>query len=97
MPILERYTKQPAERKYFDISFAKYLLTHGDAAIPDDPIEAQVATGIVMDEVEWFNDGGFVRLWFTGGTDRTDYLASARLSTIKGEILEGDIIVRVRE
>lgn len=97
MPILERYTKQPGETRFYDITFARYLARRGDAARTADPLQFACEDGIVLDSVEWVFPGNFARLWFSGGTHGANYKATVWLHTMDGERLEADILIKVRD
>lgn len=96
--ILERYEKQPWERKDYDQPFQDWL-NGGDIL---DEVTATVIcqtdsldTSLVVDKVEFTADR--VKLWVSGGTDGMRYKVTVRATTQFGRQDEYELIFKVKD
>lgn len=91
MPILERFTKQPADVQDYDIDFSEYL-----NALTDTPASAvvEVEPGITL--VSQLITGQRVKVWLAGGTTGGRYKVTVRLTTSGGRVKEVEILILVR-
>lgn len=91
MPILERFTKQPADVQDYDIDFSEYL-----APLADTPSSAvvEVEPGITL--VNHLITGQRVKVWISGGSNGQKYKVTVRLTTVGGRVKEVEILIIVR-
>lgn len=90
--VLERFTKQPAERLYYDVDFAPFLdarglsaVSHTTVAEPGLTIDSSVLTGKV------------VRFYASGGESRRSYKVTVTVTATGGVVKEADVTISVRE
>lgn len=94
MATLARFTKQPGEVLDFDIDFRAWLADRD----PDDSVASVTVsadTGITVDS--YVLSSGVVKIWLSGGTDKTAYKVTATATTDSGRIKEGEITIMVKE
>lgn len=96
--ILERYEKQPWERKDYDQSFQDWL-NGGDML---DEVTASVEclsdpadTALLVDKIEFTADQ--VKLWIAGGTDGQRYKVTVRVTTQFNRKDEYELIFKVKD
>lgn len=97
MAVLEKYTKQPAERLDYDIDFASLFLSAlGDTAPGPAGLEVTCEpVGLTVDDS--LLTAGKVKVWLSGGTSGTTYKVTARVTTTAGRVKEAEIAVKVKE
>jgi hypothetical protein len=97
--ILERFTKQPAEVKDYDINYAEWLDPMADTldaatttvVCTTDPAN----TSLVVNTTEVANKS--IKLWMSGGTDKQKYKVTVRVTTDGGRLDESELIFSVRD
>ena len=95
MSILERFTKQPADRQDYDISFVDWLAALGDTALS---VVVTTDAGITQSSPAVLF-GGLVKVWLSGGLDGQTYKVTITLTTAStpGRIKQVEITVKVKE
>lgn len=86
--------KQPGERRSFSIRYDDDL-DEGDEvqqvdACTVEPAGALTATPVMV-------SGQRVRVWVEGGADGVNYKVTVTVTTVGGERLEDEVLVKVRE
>lgn len=97
--ILERFTKQPAEVKDYDVNYAEWLDPMADtidyatttAVCTTDPTD----TALAVDSVQLAPKT--VKLWVSGGTDKQKYKVTIRTTTVGGRVDESELVFTVRD
>jgi len=92
MPILETFTKQPADVQDYDIDFAEYLDGLADTAATD-AVTADPGITVMSHTVI----GKTVKVWLSGGVHLGRYKVTVRLTTAGGRVKEVEILILVRE
>ncbi|MBX3610405.1 MAG: hypothetical protein KF871_10975 [Hydrogenophaga sp.] len=92
MPILERFTKQPADVQDYDIDFAEYL-----DALTDTAASAVVEADVGLTIVNYLILGKVVKVWVSAGTSGQKYKVTVRLTTTGGRVKEVEFLVIVRD
>ena len=92
MAILEKFTKQPADRQDYDISFVDWLAALGDVGVS---ATVEVATGLSL--LTFTLVAGVVKVWLYGGTDGTSYKVTVTLTTTGGRVKQDEIVIKVKE
>lgn len=92
MPILETFTKQPADVQDYDIDFAEYL-----DALTDTAALAVVEADPGITVVNYLILGKVVKVWLSGGITGARYKVTIRLTTTGGRTKEVEIRLLVRE
>jgi hypothetical protein len=99
MSILERFTKQPAEVKDYDVNYAPWL----------DPMVDTIASHTVVAECTSDPDDTALeidstvqttkalKLWISGGTDGQKYKITIRVTTAGGRIDESELAFTVKD
>ena len=96
MPILAKYTKQPADVQDYDIDFQTEFLTGlTDTAPGPSGIEVLVDAGITLDNFS-IKDG-LAKVWVSGGTDGMSYKVTVTLTTAAGRVKQVEIAIKVKE
>lgn len=93
MSILEKFTKQPADRQDYDISYEAWLAALGDTAAS---VVVIADAGITQSSPAMLF-GGLVKVWLFGGVDGQAYKVTATLTTTAGRIKQAEIVVKVKE
>ncbi|WP_313331390.1 hypothetical protein [Comamonas sp.] len=95
---LEKYNKQPWERKDYDTTFQDWL-NGGDIL---DGVTASVVcltdpndSSLQVDKVEFTADR--VKLWISGGTDGQRYKVTARVTTEYGRQDEYELVFKIKD
>lgn len=93
MPILEKFTKQPADVQDIDINFVDWL-----AALNDTPLSVSVpaVTGITQ-PIAAAITAGIVKVWVSGGTTGQSYKMTINLTTAGGRTKQVEILIKVKE
>lgn len=97
--ILERFIKQPAEVKDYDIDYAEWLDPMGDAidevtvsvVCLTDPSDAALVVGPVEATSKK------AKLWVSGGTDRQRYKVTVQVVTQGGRVDESELMFSVKD
>jgi hypothetical protein len=97
--ILEKYEKQPAEVKDYDIDYSEWLAPMGDAlqdvttaiTCVTDPTD----TALVCNAV--FTSPTQAKFWMAGGTDGQRYKLTAQATTQGGRLDESELIFTVKD
>lgn len=92
MPILERFTKQPADVQDYDIDFTRYL-----DALTDTAASAVVTPEAGITLVNSLVLGKKVKVWLSGGTSGQKYKVTILLTTTGGRTKEAEILIIVRD
>lgn len=92
MPILKKFTKQPADVQDYDITCVAWLAALADTALS---VTATAPTGITQPFVAAITSG-IVKVWAAGGTDGVDYKYTITLVTNGGRSKEFEIVIKVR-
>lgn len=88
------FSKQPGERLSKSILYED-ALDEGDYL---ETVDACVATPEgTLGAVAGLSSANRVRVWFEGGTDKTDYVVTVTVTTHGGERFEDEIVCKVRE
>lgn len=96
MPILAKYTKQPADVQDYDIDFqTEFLAGLTDTAPGPTGVSVIVEPGINLDTFSLL--AGRVKVWLSGGTDGTSYKVTVTVTTTAGRVKQVEIIVKVKE
>jgi hypothetical protein len=97
--ILEKFVKQPAEVKDFDINYSEWLLPIGDTL---QGVTATVAcvstptnTSLVVNSTS--NTTSSVKFWVSGGTAGERYKLTARATTVGGRLDESELLFVIKE
>lgn len=89
--ILATFDKKPAEVQDFDIDFTPYL-----GGLTDTGASHTVVADTGITVASSTLAAGIVKVWLSGGTDKTDYLVRAVLTTTGGRVHYGIIKIVVR-
>jgi hypothetical protein len=99
MSILERFTKQPAEVKDYDVDYAPWLdpMTDTLTAVSTAVICTTNAedTALEIDSVERTDKQ--VKLWISGGTDGQKYKITIQATTAGGRLDESELVFTVKD
>lgn len=86
--------QQPTERMSWSINY-------GEALNAGDSVVSATATcepeGLIVENVEPFDEGTRVRFWVRGGVGRTNYKITLRVQTADGERLEDEVTAKIVE
>lgn len=93
--LVARWQKQPADTQDYDIDFVEWLDLVGDVPRATNPVEVIVSAGLTLVAFELI--GTVVKVWLSGGTDKTHYKVSILLHTAGGRVKEADFELRVKE
>ena len=96
--ILNRYEKQPSERKDYEVDYSEWLAGTNDT-LDDTFIEVLCLTtpGDTALLVTTQTAANKIVLWVSGGTDRTKYKVTVRVSTVAGRIDESELIFTIKD
>lgn len=89
---LEIWEKQPTDLEDFDVSYVDWLAARTDTA---ESVEVVVPDGITL--VASTIVAGVVKVWLSGGTDKTTYRITVTLTTTGGRIKQAEFDIKVRE
>ncbi len=96
MPILAKYTKQPADEQDYDIDFqSEFLSGLNDTAPGPGGVQVSAEAGINIDSFSLSN--GRVKVWVSGGTSGESYKITVTLNTTLGRTKQVEILVKVKE
>ena len=96
MPILAKYTKQPADEQDYDIDFqSEFLNGLNDTAPGPGGVQVTADPGITIDSFSLL--AGRVKVWVSGGTSGESYKITVTLSTTYGRTKQVEIVVKVKE
>lgn len=95
LEVLATWEKQPGERQDYDIEFGEWLAPLGDAPAATNPIAVTAPAGITLISFELI--GTAVKLWITGGTNKTRYKFTIAMTTAGGRVKEAEIVIYVKE
>jgi hypothetical protein len=97
--ILERYEKQPAELKDYDISYTEWL-----APVSDTLLNASTAVSCLTNPEDTalvcnatFVSPQSVKVWMAGGTDGERYKATVTVTTAGGRIDQSELVFSVKD
>lgn len=98
--ILEKYTKQPAERKDYDVDYTPWFLSDpadslDDVAVSVDCLTDPVDAALVVDSVQITDR--VAKLWVRGGTDRHKYKLTLLATTTVGRIDESELTFTIKD
>lgn len=97
--ILDRYIKQPAEVKDYDVDYSLWLTPMTDSIL--NAVASVVCitnpanTSFVIDQVEF--TPSTVKVWVSGGTDQEKYKVSILTRTVGGRIDESELLFTVKD
>ncbi len=94
MAILEKFTKQPAEVKHYDVHFTDFLAALGDSVQSTPVVVADV--GVTQPYPASILDG-VVKVWIAGGTSGVSYKVTITLTTVAGWVEQQEFMVKVKE
>lgn len=92
MAILDTFIKQPADVQDYDIVFQDYLNALSDTGLS---VSVYADAGLVI--LAAVLNNGIVKVWTSGGTDKTTYKITATLVTTGGRTNQQEIRVKVKE
>ena len=92
MPILEKFTKQPADVQDYDIDFSEYLAPFADTGATHTVV-VDAGITVLLSTLQT----GVVKVWLSGGTTGTSYKVTATLTTTGGRVKQAEILVKVKE
>lgn len=96
VPIIAKYTKQPADVQDYDIDFqTEFLSGLGDAAPGPAGLVVLADAGINLDTYSLNN--GLVKVWVSGGTDGTSYKVTVTLTSFAGRVKQVEFVIKVKE
>jgi hypothetical protein len=94
--ITNTFPKQPREVKWYAISFAELLAAMSDTPRATDPIEFDtIPDGITLEAQEFVD--GVLNVLIAAGTDKTRYKLTVFLYTARGQKIEHQVTVYVKE
>lgn len=93
--LVARWQKQPGDEQDYDIDFGEWLDSIDDTPRAVNPIEVTVPPGITLVASELV--GRVVKVWLSGGTDRSFYKITITMTTSGGRVKEVDFEIRVKE
>lgn len=87
--------KDPDAKLPFSVDWSAWLANEGDTAasvtwITPDGIVRETSPAPTV-------ANGIATAWFSGGTDRTDYLITCRLTTTAGRVDDRTVTIKVRQ
>jgi hypothetical protein len=97
--ILERFIKQPAEVKDYDVRYADWLDPMADTI--DDASAVVVCTtnpqdtSLVVDRIDVADKA--IKLWVSGGTNQQKYKVTIQVTTFGGRLDESELVFSVRD
>lgn len=91
---LGSFEQQPGERKSYSINYGE-ALNAGDSVVSASAICEPA--GLVVENVEPFEEGTRVRFWVRGGEDRTLYKITVSVKTADGELLQDEVTAKIVE
>lgn len=89
---LETWEKQPADEEDFDVSYVAWLAARNDTA---ESVAVTVPDGITL--VASTIVAGVVKVWLSGGTDKTTYRITVTLTSTGGRVKQAEFDVKVKE
>lgn len=96
MPILEKYTKQPADVQDYDVDYnTLYLNELGDTAPGPTGLTVIAEAGITVASSSL--TAGIAKAWLSGGTHGTTYKVTFTVVTTGGRTKQAEISVKVKE
>jgi hypothetical protein len=96
MSILGTFTKQPADKQDYDISFADWLAALGDTGLSHTSSITGNDSAATLSPASSLT-AGVVKVWVSGGTDAVDYKVSVNLTTSAGRVKQVEIKIKVKE
>lgn len=97
--ILEKYTKQPAEFKDYDIDYSDWLAPISDtvqsALVTIECLTSPGDTALTCSTV--FTTNTQVKMWIAGGTVDQRYKLTVRMTTAGGRVDESELIFNIKE
>lgn len=92
------FPKKPRETRWFPISFKAQLEANGDTPRESSPIELGAVPAGISIVSQVFTPGTAVfQMLISGGTDKKDYPLTMWIHTTRGQRLQHDIVISVRE
>lgn len=92
MPVLAKFTKQPADMQDYDIDYTDYLDGLQDSA---ESVDVVAEVGIKLFHYSLI--GKTVKVWVDGGTHGETYKVSVTLKTAYGRTKQAEIAIKVKE
>jgi hypothetical protein len=92
MAILEKFTKQPADRQDYDISFVAWLAGLNDTG---ESVVVGAEAGLTLLTSTLL--AGVVKVWLDGGVDGSSYKVTVTLTTTGGRVKQEEIVIKVKE
>jgi hypothetical protein len=97
--ILERFAKQPAEVKDYDVDYAPWLDPMTDTILSST--QTVVCTTTPGDTALVINSVALapktLKLWIAGGTDGEKYKITIRVTTAGGRVDESELLFTVKD
>lgn len=95
MPILEKYTKQPADVQDYDISYVDWLAALGATGAS---VVVTADAGVTQPTPATLS-AGVVKVWIAGGTDGGSYKVTCTLTTTGAQprVKQAEIVIKVKE
>lgn len=94
---LETKTKQPSEELLFDMDFRK-VQPAGVTVASVVSVDQSTVTGtgtVAIGSTAY--SGTLAQVWISGGTDDEDYKITITITNSRGETVEGDGLLQVRD
>lgn len=96
--ITNEFPKKPRETRWVTISFKDRLDAEGDTPAAMTPIELDaIPTGITVAAQSFNPTTCILQLLVSGGQDKSDYPLTMWINTTRGQRLQHDIVIKVRE
>ncbi len=95
LEVLATWEKQPGDRQDYDIEFGEWLAELEDTPAAVNPIAVAAPAGITLISSSLI--GTAVKLWVSGGVNKTRYKFTVVMTTAQGRVKEAEIVIHVRE
>lgn len=96
--ILQRYEKQPAEVKDYDVDYTAWLSPQADtiaAATAVAVCTSGTDATLEIDSIAFTEDT--VKVWISGGTSGETYKVTITVTTAGGRVDESELVFKVRD
>lgn len=100
MTVLATYTKQPAERKDYDIEFEKWLAHDDEDTLNDVQAVVRVKAGptespLLVERIDI--TATRAKLWISGGQDGATYKIEITTITQRGRVDQSELVFKVKD
>jgi hypothetical protein len=98
MMILNRYEKQPSERKDYEVDYSEWLDGTNDTL--DDTVVVVTCLTNPSDTaltVSPLTSAKSIVLWVQGGTDRAKYKLTIKVTTVANRVDESELIFTIKD